>query len=346
MKKIVLFIALAAVMASCFPEDNPVQPITPGGLETGRLEMSRFYTQQFYYDLGSASVAGENYFGIWDLGFACEDGDYHIILNYAKFMRVYNTEEVNFESVDDSFLPGIAEDSLWKFDNPFGYEDSTAFGKWWVDDNGDIISNEHVFIVDLGKDEKTKPYGKKKLQLFGFQDGEYVLRVADLDGSNDTTFSVAKDVQYNYVNVSIRGEAVEIAQSEPPSDTWDLIFTKNTELLYTSEGDGVWYSVVSVLLNPKYVEADYIILDTVDVSGDFKKIDRSIIDTLDFKSTRNAIGHEWKYYDLDGTDSYVTFPRIVYIIKDDIGFYYKLHFIDFYDDKGNKGTPRFEFQRL
>ena len=34
------------------------------------------------------------------------------------------------------------------------------------------------------------------------------------------------------------------------------------------------------------------------------------------------------------------------VSRDAKGFYYKLRFIDFYDDHGNKGNPKFEFQKF
>ena len=59
----------------------------------------------------------------------------------------------------------------------------------------------------------------------------------------------------------------------------------------------------------------------------------------------NTIGYRWKEFNFS-TSSYIIFPQMNYIIKDSEGFYYKLHFIDFYDISGNKGNPKWEFQRL
>ena len=35
-----------------------------------------------------------------------------------------------------------------------------------------------------------------------------------------------------------------------------------------------------------------------------------------------------------------------FIIKNSIGLYFKLHFIDFYNDSGEKGYPKFALQQL
>ncbi len=70
-------------------------------------------------------------------------------------------------------------------------------------------------------------------------------------------------------------------------------------------------------------------------------------DTLNktFSTHKNAIGYEWKTFDLN-TNVYTVDASICYIIQDSKGFYYKLHFIDFYNSSGIKGYPKFEFIKL
>ena len=46
------------------------------------------------------------------------------------------------------------------------------------------------------------------------------------------------------------------------------------------------------------------------------------------------------------TNAYSVNPKMNYILKVADGFYYKLHFLDFYNDQGIKGYPKFEFQKL
>ena len=67
--------------------------------------------------------------------------------------------------------------------------------------------------------------------------------------------------------------------------------------------------------------------------------------TLDFSSNRNIIGYDWKTFDIDA-GYYTVNENIVYIIKNVDDFYFKLRFIDFYDDNGAKGTPTFEYKLL
>ena len=57
------------------------------------------------------------------------------------------------------------------------------------------------------------------------------------------------------------------------------------------------------------------------------------------------IGYDWKYYNLDAA-LYTIEPGLAYVIRDRDGFYYKLRFIDFYSEAGEKGYPKFEYVRL
>jgi len=58
-----------------------------------------------------------------------------------------------------------------------------------------------------------------------------------------------------------------------------------------------------------------------------------------------VIGYEWKYYNFDAA-LYTIEPGLAYVIRDRDGFYYKLRFIDFYSEGGEKGYPKFEYVRL
>ena len=44
--------------------------------------------------------------------------------------------------------------------------------------------------------------------------------------------------------------------------------------------------------------------------------------------------------------NYTVNSNITYIVKDTDGNYYKLRFLDFYNNKGDKGYPKFEFSRI
>ena len=66
---------------------------------------------------------------------------------------------------------------------------------------------------------------------------------------------------------------------------------------------------------------------------------------LPYQEDVNTIGYNWKEYNYT-SGQYILKPEINYVIKTQNDIYYKIHFIDFYNNLGEKGTPVFEFQKL
>jgi len=78
---------------------------------------------------------------------------------------------------------------------------------------------------------------------------------------------------------------------------------------------------------------------------DFSAITLDDLSNYSLSLNINTIGYDWKFYDFE-TSKYTVFVNQNYIIKSTEGKFYKLHFINFYDESGVKGTPVFEFQEL
>jgi hypothetical protein len=139
-------------------------------------------------------------------------------------------------------------------------------------------------------------------------------------------------------SVSNPSEVVE----EPSSLHWDLLFTQYTTLLFTDVGDPYPYLVTGVLLNPLLV---VVAMDSI--SG-FEDITFERAQSMDFSKQADGIGYLWKEYDFDD-GSYTVNSKIIYVIRDTRGFYYKLRFKDFYkllNNRLQKGYPSFEYQKL
>ena len=77
----------------------------------------------------------------------------------------------------------------------------------------------------------------------------------------------------------------------------------------------------------------------------FVEIDKSIAEGLTYSSYADVIGYDWNFFDF-GTSSFIINSDLIYVIKNQNGYYFKLHFVDFYNDSGLKGYPKFEFQQL
>jgi hypothetical protein len=101
--------------------------------------------------------------------------------------------------------------------------------------------------------------------------------------------------------------------------------------------------VNGVLLN------DSLVMAAMDSVTSFVDIDREMAETFTLSQQKDTIGYQWKKVNGDVTSGNITYSvrsDWSYIIRDDKGLLYKLRFIDFYNNQGEKGYPTIEFQRL
>ena len=324
------YIILLLALTSCFEEDEMVPKHDPGNLTTGTVELTETYKYQAFYDLETNTTVKQNLITEWDLGFETSDSGWHVILNTSKMMLAGNSGITDFETVKSS--SGIT----MNFDPSHGNLDSSAVGNWYQVAEKIPVSLGIVYVIDRGTDENGEMLGEKKVK-FDFQDeNTYLLRFANLDGSAEKTMTIPKDTAINFVCFSFEKGIVEI---EPNKNSWDLQFGKYSTLLFTDVGDPYPYLVTGVLLNPFKTFAE---MDTI---HQFDEVSFEIAEEQNLVSQKDIIGYEWKEYDFDN-GMYKVNPENIYILKNRIGFYYKLRFIDYYNSTGEKGFPTFEFLRL
>jgi hypothetical protein len=77
----------------------------------------------------------------------------------------------------------------------------------------------------------------------------------------------------------------------------------------------------------------------------FENITEEIILKLELSTKLDAIGYDWKAYNFD-SGVYQVDTKKAFVLKDRKGFVYKFHFIDFYNNSGQKGAPKVEYQKL
>jgi len=325
-------------LAACFKEDEKITPHDPGNVETVTIELTNNYQYQVYFDLGSGEAVSTNMKKDWDLGFESSENGWHIILNTSSFMVAAVTGLTDFS------IPVDTVGLEWKFDVSTGNLDSTAIGKWvdfLLPDSARIYSNE-VYVIDRGYDELGNLRGLKKVVFEEVGDSSYTFRYANLDGSGENTFTVTKNPTVNYVCFSF-DEGGKQPGMEPTKQDWDLLFTQYTTLLYTDEGDPYPYLVTGVLINPINIQV------AQDTLYDFFSMNLDNAGNLFYSTTQDVIGYDWKDIVGDvssGNVSYVVIEGLNYVVRDQEGFCYKLRFISFYSDTGEKGYPTFEYQRL
>jgi len=335
----ILLITMVLLCPSCFVDHDVIIPLPerkPGDPEIFSMPVSIYYNQA-YFSLDSGDVVAYNDKLIWDLGFECNLEGWHVVLNAATRMRAANLGHVDFNSVD-----GLTGSEIWDWDESDGNLDSTAIGQWMDPSTNPPSYFNNVYIIDRGYSQEGNTLGYKKVQFLGLQDGVYEVRFANLDGSDDHTVSVEKDPDINFVALSFDNVG-SVMSLEPRKDQWDLLFAQYTG--YTPDDDGILYPyyVQGVLLNPNGVEA------LVDTSHQFQEILYDDIIGFGFSSKQDTIGHLWKdvEVDIETLESvYTVDTTINHIIKGVSGHFYKLRFLNFYNELGEKGYTVFEYQRL
>lgn len=332
MKRIFMLCCLLVSISGCLPEESPVTPYPRGNTKTGTASMGSNYANQVFIDLGVDSAVFTRKWDTWDLELESAPGGWHIRLNGAKTMLAANTNLTDFS-------PMPKHDSLSFFaDAPHGNIDSTAIGVWCEISGDNFTSKKQVYVIDRGSNAIGKSYGKIKFQVLGVTGTSYTFRYSKLDGTNEQTVTVSKDpVAIKTLFSFDTGGAITTPQ--PDDNSWDIVFTKYTHVFYEATTGYTPYSVTGTLINT--ASGVTVAIDTIP----FAEVTTEKISSYMFSSNEDAIGYDWKVYDLNA-GSYTVNTKIIYIIRDRKGFYWKLHFLDFYDDKGDRGTPKYEFQKI
>ena len=321
MKKITALLVSASLLQACVPGETPAPVHDAGNVTTAAVEMGTDYQWLVYFDLKTNTVVERKLRPSWDLAFEAAPDGYHVLLNNAKIMAAYRTGRTDLSAA-------VADDTAGRLkrDSPTGSLDSTAVGDW--------RTGNPVYIIDRGSDGSGS-LGLMKVQVLSADDHQYSVRFSAMNGSNEHEVTIPKDDNYNFIFLSLTdGSLVSV---EPPKADWDIVFTPYTHIYY--DMDNLPYTVTGCLLNHYNTAA------AKDTTHDFTAITYDNISGYTFSTDINTIGFDWKTYSFT-TSTYTTDVKKNYIIRDSEGIYYKLHFIDFLNASGEKGNPKWEYQRL
>ena len=329
---IVCLISFSFLFTSCFKEDDMIPKHTVGDIQSYTVEMGQYYMTQSYFDLGTNQNVSFNSKDIWDLAFSCNDSNIIIRLNSAKFMKAAFTNDTAFFSVSDT------SNLKWSFDVASGNIDSLAIQNWYEIGPTDTTFSQKTYIIDLGINALGILQGVRKIKFLSYKNNIYRVQSAHLDNSDLQYYDIAKNSLYNYTQLKLEG-AQGAVQLEPKKDNWDIFFTQYTDILKTDLGELYPYLVTGVLIN------EYKIRAMLETNLDFETTTLDDINLLDFQNNANVIGYQWKKYDFTA-GIYEVNTQYTYIIRDTEGYYYKLRFVGFYNNLGEKGYPQFESQKL
>ena len=322
MKKINI-IYLFALILSCEQNEMPITSHIPGDIITKQINMGSSYSKQIFYSLNDNVELTENIKTDWDLAFESSSNSWNIIINSSTFSQLAELVDINFNDI-------ISVNNLdWKWDDPSGINYNSAFG--------DYRNKNSIYVLDRGYKLNGNSRGYKKIMIDSVNNTAYYIKYSNLDNTNIQNLEIKKDSTYNFQYISLdNGETINI---EPKKEYWDLLFTQYTHLFSDNEENPA-YLVTGVLTN--YLHNIMVASDTI---NKFVDIELNMIDQYSFTNIQNEIGYDWKSYNFT-SQSYTVNSEITYIISDINDRYFKLHFIDFYNDNGEKGNPKFEIQKL
>jgi len=148
---------MVILVSSCFKEDEPITPHTPGNYITDTVSLTDSYKYQVYYRLNDSATAGSNIRNIWDLGFESSPFGWRVILNTSCFMKSAHLDGQVFGA------PADTTGAIWLFNPSDGSADSLAIGKWFTVDGDDTLGTNRLFVIDRGVDIKGNSRGFSQL---------------------------------------------------------------------------------------------------------------------------------------------------------------------------------------
>lgn len=310
-------VGIVLLMSSCIKEEIPVAAHVAGDVTVNEIDLEPDYRYQAYYDFGTNSLVFQHLKTEWDLGFETGVSGARVVLNTSRAMGAAHISGVDFNSITDT--AGVQ----WRYDATSGNLDSTAIGNWQTLGG--------VFLINRGYSYDGTHLGFRKLEIASVNGAEYEIHYANLDGSNEQTKVVVKEEAFNFTFWSFETDAT--ASIQPKKENWDLVFGQYAHLF---EPDFP-YLVTGILSNRNGVEVAEVF------NKPFADIEYADVANYSFSSDINVIGYDWKTF---GGGSFTVHLDKNYIVKSTEGVYYKMHFIDFYNAQGEKGTPKFEIAAL
>lgn len=318
-------VAIVFLLISCEKRDAPVVLPQKGSNVTDRVDMGEDYEDQIFYDLDKGRVVLSSPVNSWDLAFEASPSGFHVFTNTGKDIWVYNSHATDIYSV---MTPPQIKASEWVSDASCGLPDSTAIGNWTT------AGTKEVYILKLNPAHFADTF--KKIVLVNYSSSHYTLMYSDLRENNVKTITIPKDDNFNYAYFSF-DDGGKITYPEPNKTTWDIVFTRYRYIYH--ELNNFPYLVTGVLLNP------YRTTGSADSTIGYDATSIANIATTKFVDFRDIIGFTWKSYSIPA-GKYTVNKEKTYIIKTQLEQYWKLHFLDFYNSSGIKGSPTFEFERL
>lgn len=295
------------------------------------IEMGSTYLNDVYYHLedGSKTTQATNN---WHLAFrtgaqtdgirinsatasGANDGSVKLfvypngaVADWATFDSTGWDSWLSFDNSDESWEVGAFNRSTGAFPD---------FGWGTYDMSTHIVTGDSIYMI-VYKNAGVEKY--KKLYIEKKELGNYTLVIANVDGTDEQTV-VLKSSDYSGKNfIYYNAETNTALDREPASDSWDFVLTRYAAL----QTSGIYYPSTGILTNIGVYAAQAKGVATADLElGDTTL-------GFGFSSNINAIGYEWKYFEMGGMGvTWHTQDSLAYFIQDRAGRIWKVAFTSF-----------------
>ncbi|WP_300489967.1 HmuY family protein [Flavobacterium sp.] len=302
---------------------------------------------QIFVDLSKETMTSSRR-DVWDLGFY-SGNQFRVTINGSLYMAVKKLDATNIDAVTPASVSAFqAQVAVGTFDPtntnyidaPNGMINQTAIAEISAND-----AENNVYLVNMGYTigNTTPPAGTvaiagdargwKKIRIL--RDGDnYMLQYADLNSTTHQQVSIPKKPDYNFTFFSLATQ--NVVNVEPQKNLWDLCFTVFTNEIVNSGSYG--YSDF-VLNNLKAGVRGYRVAVTSAVN--FGNFTMANVVESNFMDDQRVIGAEWR--DVFTGSAYT--DRF-YVIKDTDGNYYKVRMLEFLNEGGVRGYPKFEYKLI
>ena len=279
---------------------------TPRINKSVTLDAGEYKNTVAFYSLDNAEVVAEASPMDWDFYI---DGDV-IRLNYFRSMQVAKFDQ-SWDKLEDTV--GLDFRNLT-------YDSYESLSQW-------ELAEDQIYVVDYGLDNEFNPIGLTSVRFERTTTGIKIWQNAI--GSDYETFEEVNEASFYY---NIR----EKRTLDLPKETeYDVAFGKYTDLVTIDN-----------------ITQDYVIYGAIQGKAlayyenePFDSVKTEQFNAIRLMNNKDVLGWDWKNYNRP-KDAYEIVDNRTYLIMSNVGFKYKLRFVNFYNTAGQSGHPTFEWELL
>ena len=354
-KYLIPILALATFFVACDDEPDP-EPQVSTVIQLKPNVGGETQPNVVYIDFSKNRATAIQRDG-WDLALNC-GVENRALLNSTVGMLARPTSKTDFDAVDATDTIGMGDqldldavfNALLGPMPPPWVSDATT----WADDPaGDLtksviaeVVNDTtlcpVYIINRGSQPDKTKRGWKKVQV-SLDGASYKIKIADIDGSNQKTFVISKDTDFNFAFINFDGGELSV---EPAKNDWDISFTTNTQILNAGVLVPYFFKDLVNQNRDGVKSAEVVLAAGEDQLAKFENFGMADIAPLNFSSDISNIGANWRTIATPGGGTTGVKTDRFYVIQDKNGSYFKLIFSKMLDSSGTRGFPEIGFEKL